>query len=139
MISSGESAETTAPRFAWMVINPSAAKWLSASRTGMRLIWNSLAIASCRSCSPSRSSPLRIFSRRRSTTAAERDCLGIGADLVVVAVAMEVRILTLVNHEPDYLSAQPHRVNQPSGYAFRGFEPATYRTEYKIRAPSIWQ
>src|SRR6266436_7576482 len=45
-------------------------------------------MASCRSCSPSRNSPLRIFSVSLSTTAAERDCRGIGADCFGVTVSM---------------------------------------------------
>src|SRR5712672_2329396 len=71
--SSGESAATTAPRFPTILTRPSPARWLSASRPGIRLVSNSAAIASWRSCSPSWSSPLRIFSRRRSTTAAAKD------------------------------------------------------------------
>src|SRR6266853_6667090 len=45
-------------------------------------------MASCRSCSPSRNSPLRIFSVSLSTTAAERDCRGIGADCFGVTVSI---------------------------------------------------
>src|SRR5215470_18107726 len=55
-------------------------------------------MASWRSCSPSRSSPLRIFSRSRSMTAAERDCLGIGADLVAVAVAIIISTTLVKNN-----------------------------------------
>src|SRR5262249_20018544 len=45
-------------------------------------------MASCRSCSPSRNSPFRIFSRSRSTTADERDCLGIGSNFLRVTVSI---------------------------------------------------
>ena len=40
-------------------------------------------MASCQSCSPSRNSPLRIFPRSRSVTAAERNCRGMSADFCV--------------------------------------------------------
>src|SRR5271170_745227 len=39
-------------------------------------------MASWRNCSPSRSSPLRIFSLRRSSTAAARDWRGMGVDFL---------------------------------------------------------
>src|SRR5215472_6013668 len=45
-------------------------------------------MASCRSCSPSRNSPFRIFSRSRSTTADERDCLGIGSNFLRAIVSI---------------------------------------------------
>src|SRR5207244_1776495 len=75
-ISSQERSDTTAPRCGTIVMTPSASSWRSASRTGIRLTWNSCAIASWRSCSPSRMSPRTIFSRSFSATAEVSDLRG---------------------------------------------------------------
>ena len=48
-MSLGERAGTMAPRLGTIAISPSASNWRSASRTGMRLTWYCVAIASWRS------------------------------------------------------------------------------------------